>query len=83
MNEQEITNVSENSLTFTMKTCRVQDARKRKGLPDFPCKPVGLVEYGNFAKTIDPRIETRCITCPPERTDDSCWCSWEFRVITE
>ena len=83
MNEQEITDITENTLTFTMRTCRVQDARKRKGLPDFPCKPVGLVEYANFAKTIDPRIETRCITCPPERTDDSCWCSWEFTIPAE
>jgi hypothetical protein len=83
MNEQETTNVTENTLTFTMRTCRVQDARKRKGLPDFPCKPVGLVEYGNFAKTIDPRIQTRCITCPPERTDDTCWCSWEFTIPAE
>lgn len=80
INEQEISEVTNSRLVFTMKTCRVQDARKQKGLPDFPCKPVGLVEYGNFARTIDPRIRTRCITCPPERTTEDCWCSWEFRI---
>jgi hypothetical protein len=83
VNEQEISEVSENRLVFTMKTCRVQDARKRKGLPDFPCKTVGEVEYGNFAATIDPRIKTRCITCPPERTRQDCWCSWEFCIEDE
>ena len=51
---------------FVMRDCRVQSARKRKGLPDFPCKSVGVVEYGEFAKTIDPRIRTRCIACPPD-----------------
>ena len=80
MNEQETSEVTDSRLIFTMRTCRVQDARKRRELPDFPCKPVGLVEYGNFARTIDPRIRTRCITCPPERTDETCWCSWEFRI---
>ena len=80
INEQEISEVTNNRLVFTMKTCRVQDARKQKGLPAFPCKLVGLVEYGNFAGTIDPRIRTRCITCPPERTTEDCWCSWEFRI---
>ncbi len=40
-----------------MNNCRVQYARKQRGLPDFPCKGVGIVEYGLFAKTIDPRIE--------------------------
>ena len=80
MNEQETSEVTDSRLIFTMRTCRVQDARKRRELPDFPCKPVGLVEYGNFARTIDPRIRTRCITCPPERTDETCWCSWEFTI---
>ena len=63
---------------FRMVDCRVQSARKRKGLPDFPCKSVGLVEYEWFAKTIDPRIETRCICCPPDAHPDDVWCEWEF-----
>jgi len=64
---------------FTMRECRVQTARRRKGLPDFPCKSVGIVEYTVFAKTVDPRIETRCITCPPDVTGGLA-CSWEFTL---
>lgn len=67
-------------LRFTMNDCRVQSARKRKGLPDFPCKEVGLVEYSTFAETIDPRIETRCVCCPPDDHPDTCYCEWEFRL---
>ena len=67
-------------LRFYMNDCRVQSARKRRGLPDFPCKPVGLVEYATFAKTIDSRIETTCIACPPDDHPDDYYCGWEFRI---
>ena len=80
INEQEVVEVTDSRCVFTMRTCRVQAARKRKGLPDFPCKSIGLVEYSGFAKTIDPRIETKCIVCPPDVHPDDEWCSWEFRI---
>jgi len=83
LNKQDVIEQSENRVVFRMLDCRVQSARKRKGLPDFPCKPVGLVEYEWFAKTIDPRIETRCICCPPDKHPDDVWCAWEFTVKAE
>lgn len=61
-----------------MNDCRVQAARKRKNLPDFPCRPVGLVEYANFARAVDPRIRTRCIACPPDDHPEEYFCAWEF-----
>jgi len=67
-------------LRFFMNECRVQTARKRRGLPDFPCKPVGLVEYTRFAETIDPRIRTRCIACPPDEHPEDYYCGWEFWI---
>jgi len=78
LNLQEAIEVTDNSVIFRMVNCRVQSARKRNGLPDFPCKTVGIVEYTGFAKTIDPRIETRCIACPPDLHPDDYWCAWEF-----
>jgi len=80
LNAQEATEVSERRAVFVMRDCRVQSARRRKGLPDFPCKAVGLVEYAGFAKTIDPRIETRCIACPPDERPEGVWCAWEFTI---
>jgi hypothetical protein len=82
LNLQESIEVSADRVVFRMVDCRVQSARKRKGLPDFPCKSVGLVEYAEFARTIDPRIQTRCIACPPDQHPDEFWCAWEF-VLTE
>ena len=80
INEQEVSQVTDSRCIFTMKSCRVQAARKRKGLPDFPCKPIGNVEYSGFARTIDPRIESRCIVCPPDGHPHDVWCSWEFYI---
>ena len=80
INIQSIIWENEHTLRFEMNDCRVQSTRKRKGLPDFPCKTVGLVEYTGFARTIDPRIQTRCIACPPDPHPETFFCAWEFRI---
>ena len=80
VNVQEILEPEEGLLIFRMNDCRVQSARKRKNMPDFPCKPVGLVEYSGFARTIDSRIETRCLACPPDPHPEAYYCAWEFRI---
>ena len=69
-----------NSLIYKAVVCRVQYSRARKNMDAFPCKPVGLVEYSGFAKEIDSRITTECISCPPDVTDPSCGCIWKFTL---
>ncbi len=66
-------------LRFFMDVCRVQETRRRKGLPDFPCKSVGTVEFETFARTIDSRIRTTCLHCPPEAPEGR-YCAWEFSM---
>jgi len=68
------------ALRFFMNDCRVQATRTRKNLPDFPCKAVGLVEFTEFARAIDPRISTRCLACPPDPHPDEYFCGWEFTL---
>jgi len=80
LNLQEALEVSDHRVVFRMVDCRVQSARKRKGLDDFPCKSVGRVEYSEFARTIDPRISTTCNACPPDAHPDDFFCSWEFTL---
>jgi hypothetical protein len=67
-------------LIFSMTECRVQAARRRKGMEDYPCKSGGIVEYTEFAKGVDPRIETECVWCPPDRIPDEQFCRWRFRL---
>jgi len=68
------------TLHLSMISCRVQEARRRKELAPFPCKEVGLVEFSAFAGAVDPRIQVRCITCPPDPHEEDTWCAWEFTV---
>lgn len=82
INEDEIV-INDNVLEYRVKTCRVQAARRRKNLPDFPCKSVGIVEYGLFGKTIDDRFEMECISCPPEITNPEYYCIWRYTLKTE
>jgi hypothetical protein len=80
LNKQSTEWLDENTLQFTMNECRIQVARNRKGLPDFPCRQVGDIEYSYFAETIDPRIKTRCIFCPPGEHPNDAYCRWEFTL---
>ncbi len=81
INVQEIRNETDNSFEFYMVDCRVQSARRRKQMPLFPCKSVGIVEYSGFAKTIDPKIKTECIACPPdESAGKDFYCGWRFSI---
>lgn len=66
-------------LMFYMDVCRVQETRRSKGLPDFPCKSVGMVEFDVFARTLDPRIRTECLRCPPD-APKGMYCGWQFTV---
>ena len=79
INEDE-TIVQGNVLIYRTLDCRVQNARKRKGMEFHPCKSVGIVEYNCFAKEIDDRFECEAISCYPDITDETCNCSWKFTL---
>jgi hypothetical protein len=81
INEQVIERPNDHTLILKMTSCRVQSARQRKNLPFFPCKSVGIIEYGYFASTIDNRIKTSVIKCPPDDiTNAGYHCAWEFKL---
>jgi hypothetical protein len=78
INEQSIDDTGPNSFIFRMNECRVQATRKAKGLPDYPCKSAGIVEFPTFAASIDKRIRTECVGCPPDEHPDEWFCAWRF-----
>jgi hypothetical protein len=80
INKQSIEPIDDNSFIFRMNECRVQWARNRKGLPDYPCKSAGLIEYPTFASTIDARIRTECVGCPPDAHPKEWYCAWKFSL---
>lgn len=72
--------ISGNTMVYSMVECRVQAARQWKGMPFHPCKSVGIIEYGEFARAIDDRITCECVSCYPDMTDESCCCKWKFTL---
>ncbi|MFH2129640.1 MAG: DUF6125 family protein [bacterium] len=80
INSQSFSEETPDSFVFQMNECRVQVARKRKGLADYPCKSVGLVEYPYFARAVDSRIVTTCIGCPPDDHPATWYCAWRFSL---
>ncbi|ACN16265.1 conserved hypothetical protein [Desulforapulum autotrophicum HRM2] len=81
INRQSVEEIDENTIIFRMNDCRVQAARKRRGLADYPCKSAGLVEYPYFAAAIDSRIKTECIGCPPDKHPEDWYCAWKFTLV--
>jgi len=80
INEHSITEETPASFVYQMNECRVQNARKRKGLEDYSCKSAGLVEFTSFAATIDKRIKVECIACPPDKHPEEWFCAWRFSI---
>jgi len=80
INQQSVSEETGNDFVFQMNDCRVQSARKRKGLSDYPCKSAGIIEYTTFAESIDSRIQTSCISCPPDPHPEEWYCAWRFSI---
>jgi len=68
------------NLLFYMTECRVQSARRHKGMDDYPCKSAGITEYTEFALGINQDILTECVWCPPDRVPDKQFCAWKFSL---
>ena len=80
INKQEIVEEKTDSFVFRMIDCRVQASRKLKRLENYPCKSGSIVEYRTFAGTIDSRIETECVGCPPDPPQLGWYCAWRFSL---
>jgi hypothetical protein len=80
INIQTIIQENPTTVIFQMNNCRVQAARQKRGLDDYPCKSAGLVEYRHFAESIDSRIKTECIGCPPDKHPPEWHCAWKFTL---
>ncbi len=69
-----------NTGIFKVVSCRVQEARVKKGLDIFPCKPVRVGYLIEFAKEMNPNIEVQVISCPPDEKNPEFWCGWKFTL---
>lgn len=79
INSYEAELIDDTAMIFRMLECRVQRTRHQKRLPEFSCEPVGTVEFTQFAKTVDRRIKTSCLACPPNSGKNFA-CAWKFKI---
>ncbi len=64
---------------FRNTNCRVQLARERIGLGEFPCRMVRWGYLKNFVKEFNEDVEVECNVCPPGDHPGNLWCEWEFK----
>ncbi len=64
---------------FRVVSCRIQEARLKKGLEIFPCKKVRFGYLKSFAEELSSDFEVLCKACPPDEKPKEFWCEWEFR----
>ncbi|QGY40544.1 cytosolic protein [Pseudodesulfovibrio cashew] len=81
LNQWEFAEETLTSLVFRMTDCRVQTARKRRGLADYPCKSGGTTEYTGLAREVDRRLRCECVACPPDEHPEEWACAWRFTLV--
>lgn len=69
-----------NQALLTCVHCPPQEARVRKGLGEFACRPTFENGFRNVIEVIDPRVKVECKICPPGPHPPDIWCQWEFEL---
>lgn len=76
----EVEEKSPSEVIVTWSHCLPQEARKKQGRGEFPCKPTNQTMLENYARIIDPRVKVRCIACPPDPHPAEYWCRWQLTM---
>lgn len=74
--------VHKDRAVFRVVSCGTQLTRLRKGLQEFPCKPIRENYLRAFARELNPSVVVTCKVCPPDPHPENTWCEWEF-LMTE
>ncbi len=72
--------IKDQRASLSIDRCRTQETRLSKGLCEFPCKKVRFGYMKTFAETLNPKVQVKCVVCPPDKHPKERWCTWEFAL---
>lgn len=78
--EQEFAEVTEKRAVLRVTKCTMQLQRRKSGLPEIACQKAHQAQEGFGVKVINPKMEIRCLSCPPDPHPEDLWCEWEFTL---
>lgn len=70
--------VQKDQALFRVVACTTQLTRIRKGLTEFPCRPVREGYLKAFVQELNPSVTVTCNICPPGAHSENAWCEWKF-----
>jgi len=76
----EFPEISERKVVRRVAVCPMQLERRRKGLPELPCKPALVSAYTKVAAAVNPKIKITHVLCPPDPHPEDLWCDVVFEL---
>jgi hypothetical protein len=71
---------SPDEIVLTVPCCATQEARRKRGLPEYECKEMHRREFLSIAGQVDPAIQVHCDFAPPGERPAGHDCRWRFTL---